>query len=221
MARRYRPAPCRSSDHPGGDPSAVAALLADRGISGVPVLENGRLVGVVNEMDLLHRHEIGTEQVPVTRSWWARLFRADSAPARYVKSHALRTRDIMTRNVVSVVEDAELSTVAVLFDSREIRRVVVVRAEAVIGIITRADVVRALAAEAQPNVDARRGSDEEIRSRLLRELEREPWWRREWSSVTVTDGAVQFRGVIDTEDERHAARVAAENVPGVLNEWVT
>jgi CBS domain-containing protein len=195
--------------------SEIAALLVRRGISGVPVLEDGRLVGLVNEMDLLHRHEIGTEQIPVVGPWWARFFRADKAPARYVKSHALKARDIMTRYAVSVVEDAELSTVATLFDSRVIRRVQVVCAEKVIGIITRADLVQALAASAQHVPGARTKSDEEIRRELLGELERQLWWRREWSTLTVTDGAVQFRGVIDTEDERHAARVAAENVPGV------
>ena len=126
----------------------VAALLADRGISGVPVLENGRLVGVVNEMDLLHRHEIGTEQFSDAGPWWRRLFGSEPGPSHYVKSNAKRARDVMTRSVDSVVGDAPLSEIAARFDSRGVRRVCVVRDGELIGVITRADIVRAVATSA-------------------------------------------------------------------------
>jgi CBS domain-containing protein len=131
----------------------AAALLARHRISGVPVLDGGRLVGVVNEWDLMHRQEIGTEQVPAIGPWWRRLFRADKAPAQYVKSHAIsvRDRDIMTREVVSVGEGATLSHIAALFDARRIRRLPVLRDGKVVGIITRANLVDALAASTQGN----------------------------------------------------------------------
>lgn len=193
----------------------VAALLASQHISGVPVLEQGRLVGVVNEMDLLHRRELGTEQLPAADPWWVRLFRADRAPAHYVKSHATRVRDVMTDAVVSVGEDAPLPEIASVFDSREVRRVCVARDGAVVGVITRADLVRAMAANAKRPRDERRLADEAIRSDLLAELERQRWWRPEWSAVTVEEGVVRFHGAIDTPEERVAARVAAESIPGV------
>ena len=192
----------------------VAALLSSQRISGVPVIKNGQLMGVVNEMDLLHRHEIGTEDAP-QQSWWSRLFRVDNALSRYVKSHALQAKDVMTHTVTSIAEDTAVSKVATLFDSRAIRRLPVVRAGKVIGIITRANLVQALAANASSNRGEQSDSDEAIRLKLVADLERQPWWQPDWSAVTVEDGVVQFRGVIDSEDEKRAARVAAENVSGV------
>ena len=193
----------------------IAALLGRHRISGVPVLEEGRLVGVVDEMDLLHRPEIGTEQTPPPSPWWERLFRVDPAASHYVKSHAGKARDVMTRELVSVAEDATLAQVASLLDSRRIRRVPVVRHGKVIGIITRANFVQTLATSTQGSRRQDRNTDDAIRTELLSELTRQSWWRSSWSAVAVTDGVVQFRGLIDHHDERRAARVAAENVPGV------
>ena len=192
----------------------VAALLSSQRISGVPVIKDGQLIGVVNEMDLLHRHEIGTQEAP-PQSWWSRLFRVDHAPSRYVKSHALQAKDVMTHAVTSIAEDTAVSKIATLFDSRAIRRLPVVRAGKVIGIITRANLVQALATNASSNSSEQSNSDEAVRLKLVAELERQPWWQPDWSVVTVEDGIVQFRGVINTEDEKRAARVAAENVSGV------
>ena len=84
-----------------------------------------------------------------------------------------------------------------------------------IGIVTRANVVQALAANAPSPRGEKSNSDDAIRLDVVAELERQPWWQRDWSVVTVEDGVVQFRGVIDTEDAKRAARVAAERVPGV------
>lgn len=192
----------------------VAALLSSQRISGVPVIQNGQVVGVVNEMDLLHRHEIGTEDAS-PQSWWSRLFRSDRAPSRYVKSHALQAKDVMTHLVTTIAEDTAVSRIAALFDSRTIRRLLVVRAEKVIGIVTRANLVQALVANASSHRGEQSDSDDAIRRELVAELERQPWWQPDWSVVTVEDGVVQFRGVIDTEDEKRAARVAAESVSGV------
>jgi CBS domain-containing protein len=195
--------------------SDVAESLARHRISGVPVLERGRLVGVVNEMDLLHRHEIGTEQIVETGPWWIRLFRAEPGPSHYVKSHANRARDVMTRAVDSVVPEAPLAEIAARFDSRAVRRVCVVEQDKLIGVITRADIVRALAASARRRRDERPRADNAIRSELLAELTHQWWWRPDWSIVTVDDGVVRFSGVVDTPEERASARVAAENIPGV------
>jgi predicted transcriptional regulator len=193
----------------------VAALLADRGISGVPVLAQGQFVGVVNEMDLLHRHEIGTERVAHARSWLERLFRVDHAPGDYVKSHGLRAKDVMTHSVPTIPEDEPLSAIASLFDSRSVRRLAVVRGSEVIGIVTRANVVKALATSATAARQAPCSSDQAIYEALQAELAGQSWWNPDWSTLSVTDGIVRFHGVIDSHDERDAARVAAENVPGV------
>src|SRR5688500_14620396 len=100
----------------------IAALLLKQRISALPVLEKGRVVGMVSEADLLHRHEIGTDQLPAG-PWWLRLFGADRSPAEYVKSHARKARDIMTREVASVDEDTPVTRIADLLDKHGIKRV--------------------------------------------------------------------------------------------------
>ena len=192
----------------------IAKLLFERRISGVPVLEDGRLVGIISEADLLHRHEIGTER-SAPSSWWLRLFSLDTAPADYVRSHATRARDVMVHEVVSVAPDTPVAEIATLLESRGIKRVPVVRAGQVVGIVSRANLVQALALMEQPAVRVTPPSDQAIRGRLLAELERQPWWGRVGSSVIVTEGVVHFWGMVESEDQRNAARVAAENVPGV------
>jgi CBS domain-containing protein len=121
----------------------------------------------------------------------------------------------MTRAVESVADDAPLSQVAARFDSRAVRRVCVIQDGRLVGVITRADIVRAVAGNARRTSAGRARADEAIRTELLAELARQWWWRPEWSVVTVNDGTVRFSGVVDAVDERASARVAAENIPGV------
>jgi len=193
----------------------IAGLLFRRHISGVPVVEDGRVVGLVSEGDLLRRHEIGTDGSPVKRSWWDRLIQNDPALAAYVKSHASYARDIMSRDVVSVEEETPVAEIASLFEMRKIRRVPVLRHKKLVGIVSRANLVQALAVttKAVDTHDTR--TDEEIRKQLLSEVASQPWWQRNPANVIVTDSVVHYRGMVRTEEERQAARIAAENVPGV------
>lgn len=190
----------------------IAALLLERRISALPVLDAGQLVGIVSEADLLHRHEIGTEAAH--RPWWLSLVASDMALADYIKSHARRARDIMSARVVSVEDAAPVAAVAAVLERHRVRRVPVLRGRRLVGIISRADLVRALAGRARP---ARRGArkDADMRLELLDELQRQPWWRGAPISVVVSDGVVHYSGTIEAEAERDAARIAAENVPGV------
>ena len=146
---------------------------------------------------------------------WLRLFGADRSPAAYVKSHAQRARDIMTREVISVAPDMPLADIATLFETRGIKRVPVMRGEKVVGIVTRANLVQALATIRQTANRLTQPIDQAIRGRLLSELERQPWWGRVTSNVIVARGVVHYFGMVDSGDERDAARVAAESVPGV------
>ena len=193
----------------------IAALLLERQISGVPVVENGRVVGLVNEGDLLRRREIGTDGSAPERSWWTRLIERDPRPIEYVKSHAEHAKDFMTRQVISVTEDTPVQKIASIFAARAVRRIVVLREKQLVGIVTRADLVQALALNSKARPVSRPHSDEGIRVRLLAELESQPWWRPGQSALSVLDGVVHYQGLIESEDERRAARVAAENVPGV------
>jgi CBS domain-containing protein len=193
----------------------VAALLLDRRISGVPVVDAGRVVGIVSEGDLLRRQEIGTGRERAGGSWWLRLFRDDPSPADYVKSHGGRASDIMTREVITVTEETPIGEIAEIFAARGVKRVPVLRGERLVGIVSRADLVQALAMTPRAAKQPRAQGDHAIRRRLLAELERQGWWRPSGSSVIVTDGVVHYWGLLDSQDEKDAARIAAENVPGV------
>ena len=192
----------------------VAQILSGRAISAVPVVEGGRLVGIVSEADLLHRHEIGTDCALRGDPWWLRALRPPSATAKYVKSHAVHVEDIMTREVFTVGVNTPLADVANVLEQHHIKRLPVVDEGRVTGIVSRSDVVAALAASGAGMTGSAPDDDEAIRARLIAELERQPWWRF-MSSVDVASGVVTYRGVIDSEDERAAARVAAEGIRGV------
>jgi CBS domain-containing protein len=192
----------------------IAVLLAARRISAVPVLENARLVGLVSEADLLHRHELGTDAGPHgARPRWLRLFSVERAAADYTRSHAVQARDVMTREVHTVDVETAVPQLVALMDKRGVKRVPVLRGAELVGIVSRADVVRALAAKR--GASSALADDKAIRARLAAELARQPWWREPYSSVRVADGVVHYSGFVQSPEERDAARVAAQNVPGV------
>lgn len=193
---------------------ALAAMMVGRRVSAIPILSGNSLVGIVSEADLLHRYELGTQRDAGTQPWWRRLF-TDDASWSYVEAHAMRVEDIMTTPVVSVDDDATVGDVAALFESRKIRRAPVLKAEQMVGIVSRADFVRALVARAEIRRDPGPKSDESIRNALLHELESQRWWQPDRSRVTVRDGIVHLSGLFDSPQEQAAARVAAENVVGV------
>lgn len=194
---------------------AIAALLLEHRISGVPVVEHGRLIGFVSEGDLLHRQEIGTERSARGGSWWLRLFGVSGPAADYIKSHASRARDIMTRDVVSVAPDTGLAEIATLLEKRRIKRVPVLSEGKLVGIVSRANLVQAIAATRPASSRVTPPLDSAIRGRLLAELGHQSWWAGPNSQVIVMDGVVHYWGVARSDVEREAARVAAENVPGV------
>jgi CBS domain-containing protein len=193
----------------------IVASMLDKHISGVLVMEDGKLLGVINESDLLRRFEIGTDRSAAEQSWWEQLVHRDKVPMDYVKSHARMARDIMVSPAVTVGEEASIQEVASIFAARHIRRIAVIRDGRVVGVVTRADLVKAIAL--QTRGDDLRGtqSDEAIRWQLLQELERQHWWHPTSSTFDVDGGVVRFQGLYEAEGDRRAARVAAENVPGV------
>ena len=137
----------------------LARLLSERNISGVPVCEGGdRLIGIVSEGDLLHRAETGTERrVQKRRSWWLDSLAAEEQAARdYVKAHGQKVRDIMSREVISVADTTDLAEVAMLLETKLIKRVPVVRDGKLVGIISRANLVARAGDHQQRAGDRRR-----------------------------------------------------------------
>jgi len=196
----------------------LATLLAERGISGAPVVDqSGRLVGIVSEGDLLHRAEIGTARRHRVRrrSWWLDHYAADSA-REYVKDHGRTVRDIMTHDVATVMEDTDLAEVAALLEAKRIKRVPVMRDGKVVGIISRANIVRAVGATKGAPARQNESDDRSIRASLLAELNQEEWAKVWPEDVIVRDGVVHLWLTEDEpEDKRQALRIAAENIPGV------
>lgn len=191
----------------------IAALLVEKHISAVPVVDdNGRLLGIVSEGDLMRRSEIGTER---HRSWWLRLFTpTETLGHEFVKAHGREARDIMTSPVLTVAPDTSLSDIATVLEKNRIKRVPVVEGGRLVGIVSRANLVQALAASpgTRPPVQ---DSDEAIRRRVLDYIRAQPWGMPWLINVSVQDGVVQLWGLITSEEERHAVRVAAEEAPGV------
>jgi CBS domain-containing protein len=192
----------------------IASILLRQRISGVPVVERGRVVGMVSEGDLVRRHEIGTERKRFEGSWWTQILHGNPGPGAYVKSRARRAADIMTRPAVCVADDLPAAAIAALFEKHRIKRVPVLVEGKLAGIVTRADLVRALAATLPADREERAQSDEAIRKQLLGELSSQTWWHPA-SHVIVRDGVVRYEGLYDGDEARAAAHIAAENVPGV------
>ena len=204
---------------------SLARLLCERGISGVPVVgPDEQLVGIVSEGDLLHRTETATERrIEHRRARWLDTVASDEDLAReYVKSHGRKVKDVMTTNVISVADTMELADVATLLETKRIKRLPVLREGKLVGIVSRANLVRALAAtKSDPAADAA-DDDRTIRAKLLAELMGQEWfktqdWFKIWAAdVIVRDRVVHFwLAANQTEEERRALRVAAENVTGV------
>lgn len=193
----------------------IAALLLQHRIGGLPVMAGDQLIGMVTESDLLHRHEIGTDDEPDPRPWWRRILDSDVLPAQYVRSHGNCAQYVMTPHVVTVAPDTSLSDIAGIFDTQEIGRVPVVEDERVVGIVTCTDLLKLITAEISSPASAGARSDASIREHLQAELTRQPWWRGGVTELIVSNGVVEFTGVVETQALKLAARVAAENIPGV------
>jgi len=192
---------------------AVAKLLAERGISAVPVVDkDNRVIGMVSEGDLLHRAETGTER---RRSWWLEMMASTNKLAGdYVKSHSGKVKDVMTRDVVSVIETTPVADIAILLETNRIKRVPVVRDGKLVGIVSRANLVRALGMTiSEPS--STEADDRTIRDKLLAELKAQRWAEVSPANVTVKDGVVHLWSSYLSEQEKRALLVAAENIPGV------
>jgi CBS domain-containing protein len=193
----------------------IAALLLEHRISAVPVVDaGGGVLGIVSEGDLMHRPEAGTERR--RRSWWLALFRDQEDLAKeFVKTHGLRAADVMTRAVVTVREDTPLPAIAQTLEEQRIKRVPVVREGRLVGIVSRADLLRAVAAGKGSAEPAPKPDDRAIRERLLETIRSAEWVTDTFVNVMVIDGVVHLWGGFESEVQRDALRVAAERIPGV------
>jgi CBS domain-containing protein len=192
----------------------LVRLLAGRHVSGAPVVNAERqVVGIVTEGDLVRRYEIGTDRK--RRSWLQGFFDTSQAHARdFVRTHSRCVADIMTREVISVGESATLADVAEIFEERRIRRVPVMLDGKLVGIVSRADLIRALDDRLADELRAT-GDDREISERFQKVLETEPWADVDLIHFSVKNGVIELWGLVPSEEQHQALLVAAESTPGV------
>ncbi|MBO1905433.1 CBS domain-containing protein [Microvirga sp. 3-52] len=198
------------------EPSATVAeaarlMLADR-ISGLPVTSrDGALVGMISEGDLLRRGELGTERK--RPSWLEFLIGPGALADEYVRSHGRKVEQVMSTDPVTTRRDAPLEEAVTAMGRHRIKRLPVLESGKVVGIVARSDVLRALARTLPTDVpDA--VADDRIGTAVLAELDRQSWGGK-LIRAHAEHGVVTLTGAIWDESERQAAKVVAENVPGV------
>ena len=195
----------------------AAQLMLRHRISGLPVTdEDGAMLGIVTEGDLLRRAEIGTERRRAR--WLAFLLGPGRLAEDYVDANARKVGELMTSDLATVSPADNLAEVVRLMEKRHVKRVPVVADGKLVGIVSRADLVRALLDKLTRNTLPQGPdivSDQAISDRIREILNREPWGPRFSVDVIVEDGTVELHGTVTDERERAAVTVAAENVPGV------
>lgn len=202
---------------PGTAVVEAARLMLQHRISGLPVTDGkSAVVGIITEGDLLRRAETGTEH---RRSrWFEFLLGPGRLAGDYADSHAHKVGEVMTSDVAVVAPSDDLAEAVRLMEKRHVKRVPVVAYGRLVGIVSRADLVRALVHKLTRQALAQHGgivSDDTIRRGILDVIDKEPWGPRFSSEVKVKDGVVDLYGTVTDDRERTALIVAAEGIPGV------
>lgn len=190
----------------------AAQLMVSNRFSGLPVLDGeGHLSGLLTEGDLLRRAELGTER---KSSRLMALLMPGRAAGQYVHDRARSVGDVMTHSPVSVSGGSSIDEIIDLMEDHQIKRVPVLEEGRLVGIVSRSDILRALLATLSDERE-KTLTDVEILKLALAEIDRQHWPSR-WSiAIAVEDGVVSIRGVVTSERERRALRVACENISGV------
>ena len=191
----------------------VAAILLNNNISGAPVVgEKGELVGIVSEGDLIRRPETGTSK---RHSWWLELLSNErTLAAEYVKSHSRKVADVMTSDVITAKPDTPLGEIAAMLERNRIKRVPIVEGGKIVGLVSRANILQALASATKKLPSLASADDSQLRKEVVARLAAEPW-RPSMLTVTVQDGTVDLWGLVHSVEQKKAAQLAAELTPGV------
>ena len=197
-----------------GTVQEVAELLLRNRISALPVVDDtGKLVGMVSEGDLIHRGDAGTGH---DRPWWLRLLMGcDVLAAEFVKENSRTVADVMTRGVISAEPGTPVADVAMILERHRIKRVPIVTNGKIVGIVSRANLIQALAAARNDVLPPQRVDDAALREKIFSRLKSEPWAKPSLVNVTVSDGTVDLWGVVESPAEKQALRVAVQVTPGV------
>lgn len=190
----------------------AAELMLSKRVSGLPVVDaTGRLVGIVSEGDFLRRGEIGTRR---RRSGLLAFFAGPGKlAAEFVREEGRTVKDVMTPEPVTISEEETVENIVQIMEQKGIKRLPVVRGDALIGIVTRANLLQAVANLARDTPHPNAG-DDEIRRTVLNTIENQPWSPM-GLNVVVRNGIVDLSGIITDDRQRDAAVVAASKIAGV------
>ena len=192
----------------------AANTMLQRHVSGLPVVDaSGKLVGIISEGDFIRRTEIGTQR---KRGRFLKLILGPGKAATdFVHEHGRKVAEIMTPEPLTISEDTQLEEIVELMEKNNIKRLPVTRADKIVGIVSRSNLLQAVASLAKEIPDPT-ADDDHIRNRVIDAIEKNDWCPF-GLSVIVRDGIVHLSGVITEERARKAAVVAAENVTGVVS----
>jgi CBS domain-containing protein len=190
----------------------AANTMLRRHISGLPVVDAaGRLVGIISEGDFIRRSEIGTQR---QRGRFMKfILGAGKEATDFVHEHGRKIAEIMTPGPITINEDTDLETIVELMEKNGVKRLPVMRGGKLVGIVSRSNLLQAVAGLAHEIPDPT-ANDDHIRNRLTQTLEKNDWCPL-GLNVVVRDGIVHLNGIITDERSRQAAIVAAENISGV------
>jgi CBS domain-containing protein len=190
----------------------AANKMLENHVSGLPVVDSsGQLVGIVSESDFLRRAEIGTQH---KRARWLQYFLSPGHVAGdFIHDRGRKVEDVMTADPITADEETPLDDLVALMEKNGIKRLPVLQDGKLVGIVTRANLLRAVASMAREIPDPT-ADDEHIRERIIRTLEATDW-RPVGLQVSVRNGVVHLHGIILNDNARRATIVAAENTAGV------
>jgi CBS domain-containing protein len=193
----------------------VIDLLLEHDISAVPVVDDDKnVIGILSEADLIHHQEIDTGKA---HRWWIEaVLPASKLANEFTKAHGRRVDEVMSARVITAAEDTPLGEIATLLERHRIKRVPIVRDGKLVGIVSRSNLIQALAS-AIPHADGPTASDRQIRLDLLDRLAHQKWTKFGETNVIVKDGVVHLWGLVYTPAERKALVTLAEEVPGVVS----
>ena len=198
----------------------AAKLMTDKRVSGLPVTADVRVIGILTASDLLHRVETGAER---RSSWFSSFFaRPDEMARQYAKDHGRKVHEVMSRHIISVLEEASLNEVADVLDRNGFKRVPVTRDGMLVGIISRGDLVRILS-QASHSVAAPRSDNATLQREIYQESLKQRWLDSGFVNITVTNGAVDIWGTVASADQHAALLVLVTEVAGtaVVKDHVT
>jgi CBS domain-containing protein len=195
---------------PGHSIRHAARIMLEHRISGVPVVDAGELVGMLTEGDLLRRVEFGIPR-PKTAGWVG-ANSPEGAARDFVKSHSWKVGDVMSKSPATTTEDASLADVAAIMAARSIKRLPVLRDGVLVGLISRADLLQAIASAPDEHIAA---GDEALATSIRARLGQLENMLAEVPTVLVTHGVANLWGSVRSNAERDAIRVVVESVPGL------